>query len=126
MNDRGFTIVEVMIAILVLTVGLLGLMGSAALVTRMIARGQRSAVASIYATKRFEELRATGCKTRTNGSEQFYRGSTVIGRNDWSWATIRATAYGTERYRVTLQTTHVTTQGRQRTETMEATISCAP
>jgi len=35
-NQRGFTIVEIIIAILVLTVGLLGLVTTAALVTRMI------------------------------------------------------------------------------------------
>jgi len=43
-QQQGFTLVEVIIAILVLTVGLLGLVTSAALVTRMIGRGQRSAV----------------------------------------------------------------------------------
>ena len=45
-QERGFTIVEVIVAMLVLTVGLLGLVTSAALVTRMIGRGQRSAVAA--------------------------------------------------------------------------------
>ena len=38
-SQRGFTIVEIIIAIVVLTVGLLGLVSTAALVTRMIARG---------------------------------------------------------------------------------------
>ncbi|MGH7567990.1 MAG: type IV pilus modification PilV family protein [Gemmatimonadales bacterium] len=118
-NERGFTIVEVLIAIIVLTVGLLGLMGTAALVTRMVARGQRSAVASIHAAERFEQLRATGCKTRTDATETFYRGSTAVGRNEWAWTTA-----GTDMYRLTVRTTYMTTQGRQRTETMETTISC--
>ncbi len=120
-SERGFTIVEVLIAIIVLTVGLLGLMGTSALVTRMIARGQRSAVASIYAADRFEQLRATGCITRSNGTETFYRGSTTVGRNDWTWAAVGGT---TDMYRLTVQTTYTTTQGRQRTENMETTISC--
>jgi len=38
-REQGFTIVEVIVAILVLTVGLLALVTSAALVTRMIGRG---------------------------------------------------------------------------------------
>ena len=38
-NESGFTIVEVIIAIIVLSVGLLGLVSTAALVTRMIGRG---------------------------------------------------------------------------------------
>ena len=41
-REQGFTLVEVIIAILVLTVGLLGLVTSAALVTRMIGRGQHN------------------------------------------------------------------------------------
>src|SRR5438128_1090206 len=45
-REQGFTIVEVIIAIMVLTVGLLVLVNSSALVTRMIAQGQRSAVAA--------------------------------------------------------------------------------
>lgn len=118
-NERGFTIVEVLIAIIVLTVGLLGLMGTAALVTRMIARGQRSAVASIHAAERFEQLRATACLTRTDATEVFYRGGTAVGRNEWTWSTA-----GTDMYRLRLQTTYTTTQGRQRTENMESTISC--
>ncbi|MGH7426837.1 MAG: type IV pilus modification PilV family protein [Candidatus Methylomirabilaceae bacterium] len=118
-GEAGFTLVEVMIAIIVLTIGLLGLMGTAALVTRMIGRGQRSAVAGIEAAQRFEQLRATGCRTRADGSEQFYRGATVIGRNDWAWTTA-----GTNMFRLTVRTTYTTTQGRQRSETREATISC--
>src|SRR5207248_1632771 len=56
-REQGFTLVEVIIAILVLTVGLLGLVTSAALVTRMIGRGQHSAVAAQYAQRRIEMLR---------------------------------------------------------------------
>lgn len=118
-GERGFTLVEVMISIIVLTIGVLGLMGTGALVTRMVARGQRSAVAGMEAAQRFEQLRATGCRTRTDGSEQFYRGSTVVGKNEWAWTTA-----GTNLYRLALRTTYTTTQGRQRSDTMEATISC--
>src|SRR5437588_6872352 len=73
-REQGFTLVEVIIAILVLTVGLLGLVTSAALVTRMIGRGQHSAVAAQYAQRRLEMLRVTGCKSQTSGSEVWTRG----------------------------------------------------
>ncbi|MBI1967765.1 MAG: prepilin-type N-terminal cleavage/methylation domain-containing protein, partial [Gemmatimonadetes bacterium] len=53
-NERGFTIIEIIIAIIVLTVGLLGLVSTAALVTRMIGRGQRSTEAAIFAAQRME------------------------------------------------------------------------
>ena len=65
-REQGFTLVEVIIAILVLTVGLLGLVTSAALVTRMIGRGQHSAVAAQYAQRRLEMLRITGCKAQAS------------------------------------------------------------
>ena len=119
MNDRGFTIVEVLVAIIVLTIGLLGLMGTGALTTRMIARGQRSALASIHGAERLEVLRASACNSRGNGSETLYRGGTVVGRNDWTWA-----AAGTNMFRLTLATTYTTTKGRQRSDTTELTISC--
>ena len=119
MNDRGFTIVEVLVAIIVLTIGLLGLMGTGALTTRMIARGQRSALASIHAGERMEVLRASACISRAAGSETLYRGGTVVGRNDWTWATA-----GANLFRLTLASRYKTTQGRQRSDTMELTISC--
>ena len=53
-SQGGFTIIEIIIAIIVLTVGVLGMVTTAALVTRMIARGQRSAEASTFAARRLE------------------------------------------------------------------------
>src|SRR5205807_2399783 len=64
--------------ILVLTVGLLGLVTSAALVTRMIGRGQHSAVAAQYAQRRLEMLRITGCKAQASGTEVWTRGATPV------------------------------------------------
>src|SRR5256885_11261005 len=60
-NRQGFTIIEIIIAIIVLTVGVLGLVTTAALVTRMIARGQRSATASAFAARRLERMRVAAC-----------------------------------------------------------------
>src|SRR2546430_3587914 len=77
-REQGFTIVEVIVAIMVLTVGLLALVTSAALVTRMIGRGQRSAVAAQYAQRRLEMLHATGCRSQASGSEGMMRGSAPV------------------------------------------------
>src|SRR3989442_7503260 len=82
-REAGFTIVEVIVAILVLTIGLLALVTSAALVTRMIGRGQRSAVAAQYAQRRLEMLRVSGCKSQAGGSEALMRGSTPLGSPTW-------------------------------------------
>src|SRR2546426_10780369 len=82
-REAGFTIVEVIVAILVLTIGLLALVTSAALVTRMIGRGQRSAVAAQYAQRRLEMLRVSGCKSQAGGGEGLMRGATPLDSLKW-------------------------------------------
>ncbi|MBI3982307.1 MAG: prepilin-type N-terminal cleavage/methylation domain-containing protein [Gemmatimonadetes bacterium] len=67
-SERGFTIVEVIIAIMVLSVGLLALVGSAAVTTRMISQGQRYTEASTLANQRFEILRSLPCASVVDGS----------------------------------------------------------
>jgi len=70
MNNRsGFTIVEVLVAVMILTVGILGLATTAGLVTRMISQGQRYTEASTLANERFEILRGERCPAVASGSE---------------------------------------------------------
>src|SRR3989441_6323919 len=84
-NNKGFTIIEIIIAIIVLTVGVLGMVTTAALVTRMIARGQRSAEASAFAARRLERLRVAACvpAQRLDGADSLYRGSNLVSINTW-------------------------------------------
>jgi len=119
-NQRGFTIVEVIIAILVLTVGLLGLVTTSALVTRMIARGGRSANASTFASKRLELLRITGCRTQTAGKDTlFTQTGGVLATNSWvftnntnsHWAIVDTLRYQTAK-------------GAWRTDILETQVSC--
>ena len=65
----GFTIVEALVALVILEVGLLGLVTTAGLVTRMIARGQSATVAAALAHERLERLRAAGCSAPGGGSQ---------------------------------------------------------
>lgn len=118
-RERGFTIVEVLIAIVVLTVGLLGLMTTAGLVTRMIGRGQRAATAAAFTTRTLEEQRLQACSVRNAGSAALYRGSTIVARSDWAWE-----SPGNNTYRLVVVTTYVTTAGRSRSDTTATTISC--
>lgn len=120
-NERGFTIVEVIIAVIVLSVGLLGLVTTAALVTRMIARGQRSAVASTFASQRMERLRPAACiaAQRVNGSENLYRGSVNVASNTWTF-----TDAGSSTYRIRVITTYLTVKNRTHTDTLETSVSC--
>ena len=120
-NARGFTLVEIIIAIVVLTVGLLGLVSTAALVTRMIARGQRSAVAATFASQRMELLRPAACiaAQRTNGTDTLRRGSAWVAINNWTW-----TDQGNQYYRARIVTTYKTVKNRVRTDTLEVGVPC--
>jgi prepilin-type N-terminal cleavage/methylation domain-containing protein len=120
-QEQGFTLVEVIIAIIVLTVGLLGLVTTAALVTRMIARGQRSAVAATFAAQRLEQLRVTTCTSQASGSEDLFRGSTKVATNNWSF-----TGLGTpvSSYGILLTVRYLTAQNSWRTDTLETMVSC--
>lgn len=118
-NERGFTIIEIIIAIIVLTVGLLGLVSTAALVTRMIGRGQRSTEAAIFAAQRMELLRSTGCLTRTSGVEYLYRGSRPVALNWWTWSDP-----GNSTHQVRLYSYYRTIQNRVRLDSLETSISC--
>jgi prepilin-type N-terminal cleavage/methylation domain-containing protein len=123
-NQRGFTIIEIIIAIIVLTVGVLGLVTTAALVTRMIARGQRSATAASFASRRLERMRAGACiaAQRVNGQDTLYRGSTWVAINTWTFTD----PFGTQNYRLKVVSLYKTTQNKVRRDSTETTIPCNP
>lgn len=129
-NKKGFTIVEIIIAILVLTVGILALVTTAALVTRMIARGQRSADASAFMARRVEQLRAIAsgqlagtCATPAPGSDTLYRGSNWVAINTW---TVTPVVGQLQNFRVKVVSTYKTFQNNVRRDSMETTFSCDP
>jgi Tfp pilus assembly protein PilE len=62
-NPYGLTIVEVLVAVVLLTVGLLALVGSSAQVSRMIGRGRHATVAAMLAAGRIERLRGVAGST---------------------------------------------------------------
>ena len=58
---RGFTLVELIVAIVILSVGVLGLASTAAVVTRQIGGGAQQSRAAAVAQARFESLRGMSC-----------------------------------------------------------------
>lgn len=72
MHGRGYsgtTLVEVLVAVVVLTVGLLGLLGSTVTVARMVEDGRRSQRTVALATGRLEMLRSQPCASLSDGWE---------------------------------------------------------
>ena len=123
-REQGFTIVEVIVAILVLTVGLLALVTSAALVTRMIGRGQRSAVSAQYAQRRLEMLRVSGCKTQTAGSEVWTRGGTPVDSISWHFTRWDLPNQTAKHWQVVVRSKYQTALGKWRTDSTETEVSC--
>jgi prepilin-type N-terminal cleavage/methylation domain-containing protein len=62
-SERGFTLVEVLIAVIVLGIGVTALVGSSALVTRMVGRGISETKAAEAANVRLESMRLLAYKT---------------------------------------------------------------
>jgi prepilin-type N-terminal cleavage/methylation domain-containing protein len=74
-SNEGFTIVEVLIAIIMLSIGVLALSSSAGSVTRMMYTGQNKTKAYAMASSKLEELRAqTSCGSIVGGSQTGYQG----------------------------------------------------
>ncbi|HEX9486796.1 MAG TPA: prepilin-type N-terminal cleavage/methylation domain-containing protein [Gemmatimonadales bacterium] len=118
-QEQGFTLVEVIIAVLVLTVGLLGLVGSAALVTRMIGRGHRSGVQVAFSQRRLEMLRSTACTNQATGTDVLMRGGVPVDSLSWQFVN-----RGNSTWQVIMTSKYQTERGRWRSEISETEISC--
>ena len=116
MNGRsGFTIVEVLVAIIILTVALLGIVGATAKLANMQGQADRMATASFYAQDRMEQLRAGGCALAATGSE------TVGGAYNMTW-NVGARVGGTRPVLVT--TSYPTGKTTAAVDTFETWIPC--
>ncbi len=67
-TERGFTVVEILVAISVFSMGILSLTAASSLVTRMVGEGHQYTEASALASQRFELLRSQDCKTLSSGT----------------------------------------------------------
>lgn len=114
-TERGFTIVEVLVAVMILSVGLMGLVTTAGLVTRMIGQGHRYAEASALANERIEVLKSQRCPAAGTGTET--RGAYVV-----SWRVIEVAGGKGRGLNVSVQSP--TTRG-SRTDTF-ATVHYCP
>jgi len=117
MTERGFSLVEVIIAMVILTVGILGLAASTSAITRMTAEGGRSGSAARVAQTRFEGLRAAAivnCATVVAGTAS---GSRYAER--WS---VTTSGY----VRVVTDSVSYNTGRATRYAVYSTNISCAP
>jgi prepilin-type N-terminal cleavage/methylation domain-containing protein len=64
----GFTLVELMVTILLLTIGISGLVATSSSVSRMMGGSMQQVTAASVATSRFERLRGTACGSIASGN----------------------------------------------------------
>ena len=136
-NRGGFTIVELLVAMIILTVGLLALLGTSALDTRAIMRERNIDYAAIYAARRLEMLRIDACRSHTNGSEFLLRGNDTLTKNAWTFTAQNDTLGKLNLYKINMTSTYFKAPTRMfgdtrsyktvttRTDTYEAAVSCA-
>lgn len=113
----GFTIVEVIVAVMILSVGVLGLAGAAAIVTRMMGTSEMQSDASTVAAARFETLRGTRCPL-TAGSAT----SAGIGER---WSVLQLGNAGYRMYEVVDSVTYQNRNG-QRGQSYRSVVQCLP
>lgn len=65
---RGFTLVELMVAVVLISVGLTGVIATSSAISRMMGGSVREAMAARLAASRFETFRASQCAAITAGS----------------------------------------------------------
>jgi prepilin-type N-terminal cleavage/methylation domain-containing protein len=67
-SQAGFTIIEMLVAVMIFTVGLLAMAGTASLIMMTMAGSQTRNVAAAVAESRFEQLRGQSCTVHASGS----------------------------------------------------------
>jgi type IV pilus modification protein PilV len=67
-SQQGFTLVELLVAVVILSVGLLALASSSAVMMSQLGDSQSKTLAASVAETRFERIRSTACASRTSGS----------------------------------------------------------
>ena len=92
-NRQGFTVVEVLVAIMVLGVGILALVGSSTLVSRMIGEGKRATFATQVAQQRMEFFRRRALETSPNCTNlAAATGTATAGRISEEWTITAGTS----------------------------------
>lgn len=120
-SSSGLTLVEVLIALIVLGIGIVALAGSSSMVSRMIGRGKAETHAALAASSRMEMLRsAAGSTTPRCTAPSFISGGpTLVDGATESWV-VPATG-AVRRVRVTVS--YLTVHGI-RSAVLETDIAC--
>ncbi|HEU4649560.1 MAG TPA: prepilin-type N-terminal cleavage/methylation domain-containing protein [Gemmatimonadales bacterium] len=120
-GEAGFTLVEVMVAIVILSIGVVALVGSSATVTRMVGEGKYTTVGVELAQQRLELLRNRAQQTSPMcTSAGFASGGPVTPRAGY---TVRWTVVAGNPARVTVIASYAAGR-RVKADTLTGQVSC--
>ena len=101
----GVTMIELMVALAIVSVGVFGLAGGATLVTRLMGGGTQQTRAALVANAHIENFRSMTCTSVSNGADTV---RSIIS----SWTTAAVPTSGTRRATsITLTVQYPTTKG---------------
>jgi prepilin-type N-terminal cleavage/methylation domain-containing protein len=110
----GFTLVELVVAMMLFTVGLLALASGAGGVVRLMDMSNRQTLAATMAKSRFETLRSTSCATLASGS------STTRGMTE-TWT---VSPYANQGFTARVTVSYKQRRGTTRQVVLGTVISC--
>jgi prepilin-type N-terminal cleavage/methylation domain-containing protein len=119
----GFTIIEVLIAVVVLGAGVLALASSSAAVSRIIGRGRTATISAQVAQEQMERLRSYATATNPKcGSSRFRSSAGVEQRQGVGLSWVVPSAGDTRLVQVVV--TYRVPPGRTRADTLRTRILC--
>ena len=115
-QEQGFSLIELIVAITLMTMGLFGLLSVNALMTRMLTSSNRASTAAFYSQQRLETLRGMDCDGVSSGSEL------KEGTYQLVW-TVQPT-FNDKARSVELRTYYSSTPTSLRADTVETSVLC--
>ncbi len=114
-NRDGYSLVEVIIAMFLLTGGMLGMASATAGMSRMLSRADHSTTVATYGKEVLERLRAGGCDALTDSTASF------DGHYQFSWTITTPTGTNTKRIRLVAS---YPGERSTRVDTLETSVPC--
>jgi prepilin-type N-terminal cleavage/methylation domain-containing protein len=121
-TQRGFTLIEVMLSVVLLTVGVMALVGSAAMTGRMIGRGRSSTLLAEKSASRFDYLRQIAASTSPACGANFVNGDSTKDHIRETWTI--TTPVGTTNQRLVTLILRYKASGRAKVDTVQTLILC--
>jgi Tfp pilus assembly protein PilV len=123
-DEQGFTVVEIVVAVLVLMVGVTALVGTSALVTRQVGRGRIVTIANQMASQKLDSLRALGGQNRTGTGRCTATGFASGGPTTTRGVTLQWFVTGTGKSRTLQVNADYRVKGGTRTLTLTSIVGC--